>query len=663
MSNKLFKDLKTFNRKPKTGFDLSQRRQYTSPMGMMLPVWTDFALPGDKYKLNSSALIRTEPVQTAAFERMKYHIDWFFVPLTCLYQFWPEFYYGTQDINTNFITDSTTLQLSDVPYVNFFEVLDFANDHNSSTGASINFSWFHYRDGDESVAKVDEFGIPYLWNARRLYDLFGYGTIDTSPALSVQKSESNLNLFKYLAYHKIFYSCFNNGNFFKNDQQMYNIDSYVTDVDSATLQVLAPKLMSTIHYRPYRKDYFTNIFPTPQFSSSWANALIQNPILSNDSNVKLSEIIPEGVNSSIEPYFSNNIYSSTGKNLNSNSLYPLIQSAGLNILNGSNDFSGLSSASSVRALMAYDRLLRVTGMAGNHYHEQLKAHYGVTMPTGVQNEAYRLGSQTIDIYINEIVASASTGTGDNSSVLGEIAGKGYGYSDGGETLNFTAPCDGIVMAISSIEPIVDYASQGCEIENRYRTPFDFYHPEFDDLGMQPAYNTFFNRNNIGTSNANNINGWQYRYSEKKTKFDVVNEGFWNTGRQSWVGYKQNLYTVPTFQSTTKPEMVPTWFDLFYIAPQYTNSIFAQQVPYFYGLNASTQAQKDRRLTWDHLEEDGWDAEYTLPSDQQPSEGSQEKVKAFGAPYVYASDNFLINLQINAYKSSIMSLHSLPNLKF
>lgn len=616
-------------------------------MGMLLPVWKDLANPGDKYTLNSDCFIRTEPVETAAFERMKHHVDFFFVPLTSLYQFWPEFFFGTNDINTNFITDSTKLQLSKLPHINFLDVLRF-----ETYGTDYN-NWFVTQSVSPGylTAKPDPFGIPYIWNLRRLYDLFGYGTVDTTPAIdqSGDGGAMNLSLFNYLAYHKIFYSHYNNSNFYPNRQELYNVDSYVTDTDSPSgLLTLAGEIMSTIHYRPYRKDYFTNIFPTPQFSSSWANALSQNPILGY-SGFNIREITSDNI-------YNDTIINSSNKSLsnNSDSLYPFNTSPGVGLISS----SSYDTPNSIRALFAYDRLLRVTGMAGNHYHEQLKAHFGVTMPKGVTNEAYFLGSCETDIVINEIVATAST-SGDDGSVLGDLAGKGYAQSKLGQDIKFTAPCHGIMMAISSIEPLVDYASMSIEQENRYLSTFDFYHPELDDLGMQPAYNTFFNSNLIGSgvSNASQISGWQYRYSELKTKYDVVNEGFWNTGRKSWVGYKQNLYGIDRSGLYS-----PTLFDLFYIAPQYTNTIFAQQVPFFQ-VPKSTGELFGTDLSYQYQLENGqtvpsqWNAVMFDPSSEDIT------IDVFKAPYVYGSDNFLINLNILCYKTSLMSVHSLPNFKF
>ena len=191
---------------------------------------------------------------------------------------------------------------------------------------------------------------------------------------------------------------------------------------------------------------------------------------------------------------------------------------------------------------------------------------------------------------------------------------------------------------------------GCDITNRYLTHFDFYHPELDDLGMQPAYNVFFSDVKLGGSfNADNITGWQYRYSELKTKYDVVNEGLWNTSRRNWVGYKQSLYGTFRARDTAEGNASPTLFDLFYIAPQYTNTRDeSDDLKLMYQYQAGTGEPKPPT---------GWRAQMTDPSD------GTTKLDIFGAQYVYEKDNFLINQFIHCYKTSIMSLHSLPNFKF
>lgn len=634
----LFKNPMTKPNLGRNGFDVSRRRIFTSPTGMLLPVYDDFANPGDKYKINSSAFIRTDSIETSAFVRLKHHLDWFFVPITQIYSFWNEFFNGTQDVMTSFVTPSNTITNPvsySLPTVDFYSVLEFGgNDFfifKPSTGSSA--SPFSLR--------ADSFGVPLAHNLRRLVDMLGYGSISRMGRFSSATpfpSGSTVAVpffpLKFLVYHKIFHSHYLNNKFFPNDPSLYNVDKYY---GSTIPDDVAYRLMSTIHYRPYRKDYFTDILPTPQFSSSWVNA-VSSPLipLSSTNNTSINP------NSAISADSLNTAY------VHNDDKDFLVPTSG-SLFNDAASSSGVYLASSsgsvgvgnIRQLFAYDRLMRITASAGSHYADQTLAHFGVKLPEGISNEAYYLGEQITDISINEVVATANTsvpgdGNIDYGSVLGDIAGKGFGSTTPSKDIEFTCPCHGMIMAISSIEPICDYASMAGERFNRYRSPFDFYRPEFDNLGMQAAFNHDFYYSTLGTTSRESVNGWQYRFMELKTKFDVVNESIWDTWRHIWSCYKQSigpdLYN-PSFAGSFSLDA------FFYISPQYTNNIFLRKFPYYGNINNS----------WLVLSVPDSSASSYNPWYYPEVQSSQ----------VYTGDNFYLNLDMRVFKTSCMSVHSLP----
>ena len=276
----------------------------------------------------------------------------------------------------------------------------------------------------------------------------------------------------------------------------------------------------------------------------------------------------------------------------------------------------------LRSAFAVDKLLRITGAAGSHYAQQTFAHFGVKMPDALTNSSIFIGSNEVDLGISEVVAQSSTGVDAPGSVLGDIAGKGFGRSDGGDTFRYQCKEHGIIMIISSIEPIVDYSSQAIDVVTRYQDSVDFYHPEFDDLGMQP----FEAQTLDGTYKDDNIVGWQYRYSELKTKYDVVNEGFYDTDKVSW----------QTNMQSTANDIGMTTYDKNYrfcICPQYSNNIFALPFPWY--AEGDLDAEINRINPWSS-------------KDMKPN-------------VIYAGDNFLVAADFNVFKTSIMSVHSLPKI--
>ena len=78
--------LKSIRNKPsRNGFDLSFKKNFTAKAGELLPVMVKEVLPGDMFKINLKAFTRTQPVNTAAFARIREYYDFFFVPYDLLW--------------------------------------------------------------------------------------------------------------------------------------------------------------------------------------------------------------------------------------------------------------------------------------------------------------------------------------------------------------------------------------------------------------------------------------------------------------------------------------------------------------------------------------------------------------------------------------------------
>lgn len=610
------------------GFDVSRHRSYSSPVGMLLPVFKDYANPGDKYKLNSHTFIRTEAIETAAFVRMKHHIDWFFVPITQLYSRWNEFFNGTNDIMTNMFPDSVNLSL---PKANLLPLIKNTLTDNSTFFDDYNPSGAP--DG-RRIAKVDSFGVPLFWNFRRLFDMLGYGNVEKYNDVIPSNNSLSLPLLDFLAYHKIFHSHYRLTDWTPNNPNLYNVDSFYST--GSIIDNSRDAILGTMHYRPYRKDYFTNILPQPVFSQNFSS-FIQSGLINSSSSgnnfTNIKGIIPE------YPLLGSVGIQNLSKQINNagNSDYIFGFSGYYGNSSGEQSINGLS-APQLRATFAIDKLARITAFAGGHYSDQILAHFGVELPKGIGDEAYYLGSQKSDIQINEVVATSTSGADGAGSVIGDIAGKAFAATQQTSDIDFTAPCHGIIMAISSIEVIPSYASLGCEAYNRKSTMFDFYKPELDDLGMQPMFGDF-----IGESfdNTQSLSGWTYRYSEYKTNFDVVNEGLYDTSKQSWVSYKQSIFDT----LTAYPNQLTGPYK-FYINPQLLNNIFAAEFPFYVDTFSGTMDPR-KRLIFD-------------PNAQSGSYNIWQ-VQGFRPVDIYVADNFLIDADFKCYKSSIMSVHSLPKL--
>ena len=299
---------------------------------------------------------------------------------------------------------------------------------------------------------------------------------------------------------------------------------------------------------------------------------------------------------------------------------------------------GSYSAADLRTIYAFDKFLRTTAFAGSHYQDQVLAHYGIKIPEGISDEAYFLGSQSTPILVNEVVATASTGANENGSPLagstiGDIAGKGFGNSSPGKDVEFTCPCDGVILGLQSIELIPDYSSMFCDRQLRYQSTWDFYHPEFDGIGMQPMV---VNQFGFDPKDSNSVQGWQYRYSEYKTKVDVTNEGFWDTNRYNWAPTKQSAVLGPG-SSIDQPvgNVKASRYYNFFVFPQSANSIFLKKFPYYYQGDMLTEAIEGGLIPFVS----------GVASSQN----------------CYENDPFLVSMDLKCFKTSVMSVFSLDKV--
>lgn len=73
------------NKTSRNGFDLSSKRNFTAKAGELLPILCKEVLPGDKFEIDLKTFTRTQPLNTAAFARMREYYDFYFVPYELLW--------------------------------------------------------------------------------------------------------------------------------------------------------------------------------------------------------------------------------------------------------------------------------------------------------------------------------------------------------------------------------------------------------------------------------------------------------------------------------------------------------------------------------------------------------------------------------------------------
>ena len=95
----VFSDIKPRNRASRNAFDLSRRSVFSTKAGQILPVFVQPTLPSSHYRLDMQQLLRTQPLQTAAFTGFSINYDFVFVPYNHLYSSFNQFIAQRQNKN------------------------------------------------------------------------------------------------------------------------------------------------------------------------------------------------------------------------------------------------------------------------------------------------------------------------------------------------------------------------------------------------------------------------------------------------------------------------------------------------------------------------------------------------------------------------------------
>lgn len=100
-------------------FDLSHENKLTCEMGYCVPVMCEEIVPGDKFRVNTDALVRLMPMLAPIMQNINVYLHYFFVPNRLIWEDWEDFITGGEDGQnasihpTISITNAATSSLAD----------------------------------------------------------------------------------------------------------------------------------------------------------------------------------------------------------------------------------------------------------------------------------------------------------------------------------------------------------------------------------------------------------------------------------------------------------------------------------------------------------------------------------------------------------------------
>lgn len=512
----VFSKMKSQVHLQRNAFDLSHSDIFSIAPGMLLPIHVSEVNPNEHFVISPANYVRTMPLNSAAFTRLKQHIEFFFVPMRTLCRQFNQFIVGT-DYKISSISTLNGYK-SAMPQFDLLSVAKVMADN---------------IDGPKNA-----FGLSANRDNLRLLDLFGYGLNSVNLANFKQTYNKSymVNPFRLLAYQKVYFDHYRNPLYELNDPSSYNIDSVY-----GTSNVSMNYKWTQLRYRNWNKDYFTSVSPSFQGADFLTDPVSMNNVLSL------------GQNDSVNEY---GFRPDTTQDFNWNGQQGIHDGMMGSVSAGHEQISSSSAVilniANLRAAYALDKLYRISISAGDgDYGSQIRAHYGFNSVHDDWKSKF-IGGCSAPIQISEVITSATTaGTDGLLGNVGDIKGKGVSLNQGSFT--FDSREHGIIIGLLSITPDADYQSSMVDRFNTKSNREDYFQPEFQDLGKQPVTSTELSfrfrqfPSSQDTTLPNNIIGFNNRYMEYKTAVNKVHGVFNSSGSLSaWASPRNN----PLFEDDT-----------------------------------------------------------------------------------------------------------------
>ena len=511
------------NKTSRNGFDLSFKKNFTAKAGELLPVMVKEVLPGDSFKIDLKSFTRTQPINTAAFARIREYYDFYFVPYdllwnksnTALTQMYDNPQHAVSlDPTQNFLLDGS------MPSVTAKAIADYLASF-GTTYADYDKNYFGYSRSECSAKLLEYLGYGrfYAFTPR------GSDTWESAPLMS----NLTFNIFGLLAYQKIYADYYRDSQWERISPSTFNVD-YMDGTSNMSIDDLITGASSSkvirnynlfdLRYCNWQKDLFHGVVPHQQYGD-------------------LSSV-------------------SVGK------IPPADEQTGFTIL-------------ALRQAEFLQKWKEITQSGNKDYKDQIEKHWGVSVGDGFSELCTYLGGVSSSLDINEVVNTNITG--NNAA---DIAGKGTGVSNGVIDFNSGGKY-GLLVCIYHCLPLLDYTAALLNSAFTKVRVTDYAIPEFDRVGMELVpLRKMINPPADGFSTyADSGLGYAPRYIDYKTSVDCSIGGFFGSLR-NWVISYSNTSILNQLGSKDpvnqpQPTAAPMNYTFFKVNPNCLDPLFAVAV--------------------------------------------------------------------------------------
>lgn len=527
----------------RNGFDLSFKNAFTAKVGELLPIMCKEVYPGDKFNIRGQAFTRTQPVNSAAYSRLREYYDFYFVPYRLLWNMAPTFFTNMPDPH-HAASPTTSVSLDERhPWFTFFDLMEYLGNLNSLSDTYEKY-------------KKNFFGFSRLELTCKLLNYLNYGIGKDYESIKVPGDSDNILLspFPLLAYQKICEDYFRDDQWQSAAPYRYNLDylysmrnGYHIPIHSFTKDDFKNPTMFDLNYCNFQKDYFTGMLPKAQYGEvSVASPLVGDIAIESGSSLSFQSTPATGPNTI---------------------------SAGVLTLQGQDMTTAGLSVLALRQAECLQKWREIAQSGRMDYQTQMQKHFNVSPSETLSGHCKYLGGWTSNLDISEVVNTNLTG--DNQA---DIQGKGTGTLNGNK-VDFEAKEHGIIMCIYHCLPLLDWSINRIARQN-FKTAFtDYAIPEFDSIGMQQLYASemIFGLEDLPEDPTSINMGYVPRYADLKTSVDEIHGSFIDT-LVSWVSPLTESYLSAYRQACKDAGFsdITMTYNFFKVNPHICDNIFGVQ---------------------------------------------------------------------------------------
>lgn len=439
---------------PRSGFDKSHKNIGTLKVGTITPILMDTVIPNTTGDIKIDMVTQLAPLVSDTFMRCSVKLEAFMVPHRILYGGFEDWFTEKQIANP-----AGTLTNVALPKLSL--------DSGTSQGG---YPFSKFGPGSLADYLGAHINVPVGTNGAYVLP---YDT---------------LNIFPFLAYHKIYDDWYRNPLVQKPVFQKRGFDAIDSTTEARSNNVYVSNLpyvaltkpleytstsgflkfndgvdIWSLRQRNYGTDYFTGATPTAQFGSP--------------SVIKLSD-------------------------------------------------SDVFSIASLRAANSLQQFRERNNIAGTRLQDRVKAIYGADLSSGVAQRSIYLGSASYNVYSNGVYQTATADSGNPFSGVGAKYGSAYAVGSNFH-VKFQADEPAMVFVMATLTPEVNY-SDGIDRAMTYFTSSDprgdLANPLLQNVGQQPIYTDELlstQNKDYASAGVRTVFGYVDRYADFKVKNNSV----------------------------------------------------------------------------------------------------------------------------------------------